>query len=140
MESDVVDDVIGVTNALVKFGSVWLAEPKAFCHGIMLTDLHHALLWQHNPSTPRARRSLPTNGVHLGLLGHGLCGVILLTTCRRYVGIDNGPGEPLGAETLVDPWYIVDYICSLTFAGFPGSFRFSRQRMWSPYILLRKGS
>ncbi|KAG2370309.1 heterokaryon incompatibility protein-domain-containing protein [Suillus spraguei] len=58
VESDIVSALTGVTNALAK--TFELGDPdRAFRYGMMLTDLHHALLWQHNPRTPRARRSLP---------------------------------------------------------------------------------
>ncbi|KAG0694337.1 heterokaryon incompatibility protein-domain-containing protein [Suillus ampliporus] len=128
VESDIVNAFTGVTNALaIGFG---LGHPaRVFHYGMMLTDLHHALLWQHDPHTPRARRSVPDGG-NLPWPSWAWAtwrGAVDYMSEHRYVGIDNGSGEPLVAETLVDPWYIVDQsgnAVQLRFARFPGPFRF----------------
>ncbi|KAG2109684.1 heterokaryon incompatibility protein-domain-containing protein [Suillus discolor] len=101
VESDIIDALTGVTNALAKaFG---LGDPdRAFRYGIMLTDLHHALLWQHNPHTPRTRRSLP-DGCSLPWPSWAWatwCGAVDYMSEHRYL--------PSVVEMFVDPWYIVD--------------------------------
>ncbi|KAG1877665.1 heterokaryon incompatibility protein-domain-containing protein [Suillus subalutaceus] len=110
VESDVVDALTGVTNALAT--GFRLGDPaRVFYCGIILTDLHHALLWQHNPHTPRARRSLP-KGSSLPLPSWTWAawrGAIDYTSEHRYLGIVNGSGEPSVVETFVNSWYIVDH-------------------------------
>ncbi|KAG1749223.1 heterokaryon incompatibility protein-domain-containing protein [Suillus lakei] len=110
MESDIVDALTGVTNALaIVFG---LGDPaRAFQYGMMLTDLHHALLWQHDPHTPRARRLLPE--------GHSSPwpswawaawrGAIDYLTIFRYEGITMDTSPPELAETFIDSWSIVNH-------------------------------
>ncbi|KAG1777345.1 heterokaryon incompatibility protein-domain-containing protein, partial [Suillus placidus] len=117
VESDVVDALTGVTNALAKaFG---LGDPaRAFHHGMMLTDLHHALLWQHNPHTPRTRRSLP-DGCSLPWPSWAWAawrGAIDYMSEHRYLvthpedaWLVDYVGNPSVSEMFVDPWYIVDH-------------------------------
>jgi len=109
-ESDVVYALTGVTNALAI--GFRLGDPaRVFYCGMMLTDLHHALLWQHDPHTPRARRSLP-DGSSLPLPSWtwaAWCGAVDYTSEHRYLGIVNGSGEPSVVETFVNFWYIVDH-------------------------------
>ncbi|KAG2141000.1 heterokaryon incompatibility protein-domain-containing protein [Suillus clintonianus] len=112
VESDIVDALTGVTNALtVAFG---LGDPaRAFQYGMMLTDLHHALLWQHEPHTPRARRSLAEGGSSswpswawatwrgaVIYMGRGV---------YRRTPIASTSNEASVDETLIDTWYIVDH-------------------------------
>jgi hypothetical protein len=117
VESDIVDALTGVTNALAKvFG---LGDPaRAFHYGMMLTDLHHALLWQHNPHTSRTRRSLP-DGCSLpwpswawaawrGAVGYMTEHRYLVTQPEDAWLVDYF-GNPLVVEMFIDPWYIVDH-------------------------------
>ncbi|KAG1754315.1 heterokaryon incompatibility protein-domain-containing protein [Suillus lakei] len=110
VESDVVDALTGVTNAVaIGFG---LGEPARVFHcGMMLTELHHALLWQHDPQTPRARRALPDRGSSPlpSWAWAAWRGAVDYTTEHRYLGLVNGSGEPSVVETFVDYWYIVDH-------------------------------
>lgn len=110
VESDVVDALTGVTNALAI--GFRLGDPaRVFYCGMILTDLHRALLWQHNPHTPRARRLLP-KGSSLPLPSWTWAawrGAVDYTSEHRYLGIVNGSGEPSVVETFVDSWYIVDH-------------------------------
>ncbi|KAG1903863.1 heterokaryon incompatibility protein-domain-containing protein [Suillus fuscotomentosus] len=110
VESDIIDALTGVTNALAIGFS--LGDPARVFHcGMMLTDLHQALLWQHDPHTPRARRSLP-DGVGLPLPSWTWatwCGAVDYTSEHRYYGIVNGSGEPSVVETFINSWYIVDH-------------------------------
>ncbi|KAG2035703.1 heterokaryon incompatibility protein-domain-containing protein [Suillus americanus] len=113
VESDIVDALTGVTNALVvAFG---LGDPaKAFQYGMMLTELHHTLLWQHDPHTPRARRSLAEGGdsswpswawaTWRGAVIYMSQGVYRQTRVASYTSI----GVTVD-ETLIDAWYIVDH-------------------------------
>ncbi|KAG1756326.1 heterokaryon incompatibility protein-domain-containing protein [Suillus paluster] len=109
VESDIVNALTGVTNALaIGFG---LGKPaRVFHYGMMLTDLHHALLWQHDPHTPRARRSLfdGDSSPWPSWAWATWRGAVDYMTEHRYVGIDTSSGEPSVAETLVGPWHIVD--------------------------------
>ncbi|KAG0696281.1 heterokaryon incompatibility protein-domain-containing protein [Suillus ampliporus] len=117
VESDIVYAVTGVTNALA--GAFKLGDPsRAFHYGMMLADLHHALLWQHNPHTPRARRSLPEGESSLwpSWAWAAWLGAVDYMTEHRYlktVPVDawlvDYFGHPSVAEMLVDPWYIVDH-------------------------------
>ncbi|KAG1742781.1 heterokaryon incompatibility protein-domain-containing protein [Suillus paluster] len=104
IESDIVDALTGVTNALaIAFG---LGDPaRAFQYGMMLTDLHHALLWQHDPYTPRARRAPPDGGSSpwSSWAWATWRGAVI------YKAADvNYSGEPTVKEPFVDPWYILD--------------------------------
>ncbi|KAG2753386.1 HET-domain-containing protein [Suillus brevipes Sb2] len=117
VESDIVDALTGVTNALAKiFG---LGDPaRAFHYGMMLTDLHHALLWQHNPHTPRTRRSLP-DGCSLPWPSWAWAawrGAVSYMTEHRYLvtypeddWLVDYFSSPLVVEMFIDPWYIVDH-------------------------------
>ncbi|KAG2160184.1 heterokaryon incompatibility protein-domain-containing protein [Suillus bovinus] len=117
VESDVVDALTGVTNALAKaFG---LGDPdRSFRYGMMLTDLHHTLLWQHNPHTPRTRRSLP-DGCSSPWPSWAWAtwrGAVDYMTEHRYLVTYSEDawlvdyfGDPLVVEMFVDPWYIVDH-------------------------------
>ncbi|KAG1840271.1 heterokaryon incompatibility protein-domain-containing protein [Suillus subalutaceus] len=112
VESDIVDAPTGVTNALVvAFG---LGDPaRAFQYGMMLTELHHALLWQHDPHTPRVRRSLAEGGdsswpswawaTWRGAVIYMSWGVYRQTRVASY------SSEASVDETLIDAWYIVDH-------------------------------
>ncbi|KAG1778498.1 heterokaryon incompatibility protein-domain-containing protein [Suillus placidus] len=110
VESDIINAITGVTNALAI--GFRLGDPARVFHcGMILTDLHRALLWQHNPYTPRARRSFPDRG-SLPLPSWAWaawCGAVDYTSEHRYLGLVNGSGEPSVAETFVDSWYIVDH-------------------------------
>ncbi|KAG1743925.1 heterokaryon incompatibility protein-domain-containing protein [Suillus occidentalis] len=112
VESDLVDAFTGVMNALAI--GFKLGDPARVFHcGMMLTDLHCALLWQHDPHTPRTRRSLP-DGVSLPLPSWAWTawrGAVDYTTELRYMGLGivNVSGVPSVVETLVDSWYIVDH-------------------------------
>ncbi|KAG2153567.1 heterokaryon incompatibility protein-domain-containing protein [Suillus bovinus] len=111
-ESDIVDSLTGVTNALVvAFG---LGDPaKAFQYGMMLTELHRALLWQHDPFTPRVRRSLAEGcdsswpswawATWHGAVIHMSRGVYRQTRIASY------SSEASVDETFIDAWYIVDH-------------------------------
>ncbi|KAG1782713.1 heterokaryon incompatibility protein-domain-containing protein [Suillus placidus] len=112
IESDIVDAVTGVTNALAR--SFGIGDPaKAFQYGMMLTDLHLALLWQHDPHTPRARRSLPDAGSSSwpSWAWAAWRGAVIYMADNVYVGtrISNLSGKPSVEESLVDSWYIVDH-------------------------------
>ncbi|KAG2067409.1 HET-domain-containing protein [Suillus decipiens] len=112
VESDIVDALTGVTNALVMaFG---LGDPaRAFQYGMMLTELHHALLWQHDPHSPRALRSLAEGGdsswpswawaTWRGAIIYIGPGVYRQTRVASY-----SSSAPVD-ETLIDAWYIVDH-------------------------------
>ncbi|KAG2145859.1 heterokaryon incompatibility protein-domain-containing protein [Suillus clintonianus] len=110
VESDVVDAITGVTNALaIAFG---LGDPtRVFQYGMMLTDLHHTLLWQHDPHTPRSRRSLPDrdSSPRPSWAWATWRGAIDYLTIFRYEGITMNTSPPEVVETFVDPWYIVDH-------------------------------
>ncbi|KAG2146877.1 heterokaryon incompatibility protein-domain-containing protein [Suillus bovinus] len=109
VESDIIDAITGVTNALTI--GFKLGDPVRVFHcGMMLTDLHHALLWQHDPHTPRARRSFPDGGSLLppSWTWAAWRGAVDYMSEHRYLGIVNGSGEPSVVETFVDSWYIVD--------------------------------
>ncbi|KAG1826838.1 heterokaryon incompatibility protein-domain-containing protein [Suillus subaureus] len=110
VESDVIDALTGVTNALAI--GFRLGDPaRVFYCGMILTDLHRALLWQHNPHTPRARRSLP-DGSSLPLPSWTWAawrGAVDYMSEHRYLGIVNDSGEPSVVETFVNSWYIVDH-------------------------------
>jgi hypothetical protein len=117
VESDIVDALTGVTNALAKcFG---LGDPdKAFRYGMMLTDLHHSLLWQHNPHTPRTRRSLPDGcsspwpswawATWRGAVNYMSEHRYLVTQPEDAWLVDDF-AKPGVVEMFVDPWYIVDH-------------------------------
>ncbi|KAG0694049.1 hypothetical protein DFH29DRAFT_992293 [Suillus ampliporus] len=112
VESDIVDALTGVTNALsMSFG---LGDPaRAFQHGMMLTDLHLALLWYHNPHAPRIRRPPPHGSsspwpswswaAWRGAVIYMSQGVYARTRIGYY------SSEPLVKEPFIDPWYIVDH-------------------------------
>ncbi|KAG2070664.1 HET-domain-containing protein [Suillus decipiens] len=116
VESDIVNALTGVTNALAKIFE--LGDPdRAFRYGMMLTDLHHALLWQHNPHTPRARRSLP-DGCSLpwpswswatwrGAVNH-MSEHRYLVTHPEDAWLVDYFAKPSVVEIFVNPWYIVD--------------------------------
>ncbi|KAG1738592.1 heterokaryon incompatibility protein-domain-containing protein [Suillus paluster] len=117
VESDIVYALTGVTNALAKaFG---IGNPsRAFHYGMMLTELHHALLWHHSPYTPRARRSLPDGDGALwpSWAWAAWRGAVDYMTEHRY--LETLPvdawlvdyfGHPSVVEGFVDPWYIVDH-------------------------------
>ncbi|KAG1744136.1 heterokaryon incompatibility protein-domain-containing protein [Suillus paluster] len=63
VESDIVDAITAMTNVLAKGFELGGGDPaKSFQFGMTLIDLGHALVWQHDPHTPRARRSIPGEG------------------------------------------------------------------------------
>ncbi|KAG1744125.1 heterokaryon incompatibility protein-domain-containing protein [Suillus paluster] len=63
VESDIVDAITAMTNVLAKGFELGRGDPaKSFQFGMSLTDLEHALVWQHDPRTPRARRSITGEG------------------------------------------------------------------------------
>ncbi|KAG1825504.1 heterokaryon incompatibility protein-domain-containing protein [Suillus subaureus] len=117
VESDIVNAITGVTNALAKaFG---LGDPdRAFRYGMMLTDLHHSLLWQHNPHTPRTRRSLP-DGCSLPWPSWAWAtwrGAVNYMSEHRYLvthpedaWLVDDFAKPSVVEMFVDPWYIVGH-------------------------------
>ncbi|KAG1776011.1 heterokaryon incompatibility protein-domain-containing protein [Suillus placidus] len=110
IESDIVDAFTGVTNALAV--GVGLGDPaRAFQYGMILTDLHRALLWQHDPHIPHARRSLPDgNSPPLpSWTWAAWRGAIDYMTEGRYKHINNIASATSVVETFVDPWYIVDH-------------------------------
>ncbi|KAG2338559.1 HET-domain-containing protein [Suillus weaverae] len=110
IESDIVDAFTGVTNALAV--GVGLGDPaRAFQYGMILTDLHRALLWQHDPHIPHTRRSLPDgNSPPLpSWTWAAWRGAIDYMTEGRYKHIDNIASATSVVETFVDPWYIVDH-------------------------------
>lgn len=112
VESDIVDALTGVTNALVvAFG---LGDPiRVFQYGMMLTELHRTLLWQHDPHTPRTRRSLTEGGntcwpswawaTWRGAVIYMGRGVYRQTRVASY------SNEASVDETFIDAWYIVDH-------------------------------
>ncbi|KAG1758009.1 heterokaryon incompatibility protein-domain-containing protein [Suillus lakei] len=117
VETDVVDALTGVTNALAK--SFGLGNPaRVFHYGMMLTDLHHALLWQHHPHTPRTRRSL-LDGCSLPWPSWTWAtwrGAVDYMAEHRYLKtptvddwLVNHFARPSVVELFVDPWYIVDH-------------------------------
>ncbi|KAG2339543.1 HET-domain-containing protein [Suillus weaverae] len=110
IESDIVDAFTGVTNALAV--GIGLGDPaRAFQYGMILTDLHRALLWQHDPHIPCTRRSLP-DGNSLPFPSWTWAawrGAIDYMTEGRYKDINNIASETSVVETFVDPWYIVDH-------------------------------
>ncbi|KAG2343263.1 HET-domain-containing protein [Suillus weaverae] len=109
VESDIIDAVTGVTNALAIVFR--LGDPtRAFQFGMMMTDLHHALLWHHDPHTPRARRPLPggDSSPWPSWAWAAWRGAIDYLTIFRYEGITMDISPPQPVETFVDPWYIVD--------------------------------
>ncbi|KAG2364525.1 heterokaryon incompatibility protein-domain-containing protein [Suillus spraguei] len=111
VESDVVDALTGVTNALAI--GFRLGDPaRVFYCGVILTHLHQALLWHHNPHTPRACRSLP-NGGSLPLPSWTWAawrGPVDYMSEHRYLGLVNDSiSEPSVVETFVNCWYIVDH-------------------------------
>ncbi|KAG1775980.1 heterokaryon incompatibility protein-domain-containing protein [Suillus placidus] len=112
VESDIVDAFTGVTNALAM--AFELGDPaRAFQYGMMLPDLHLALLWQHDPQTPRARRLLPDGGTSLwpSWAWAAWRGGVIYRGADVYLRtlMGNLSSEPSVEETLIDPWYIVDH-------------------------------
>ncbi|KAG1753265.1 heterokaryon incompatibility protein-domain-containing protein [Suillus lakei] len=112
VESDIVDAFTGVTNALAM--AFRLGDPaRVFQYGMMLTDLHLALLWQHDPQTPRARRSLPDGGrpPWPSWAWAAWRGGVLYRGADVYLRtlMGNLSSQPSVDETLIDPWYIVDH-------------------------------
>ncbi|KAG2341985.1 HET-domain-containing protein [Suillus weaverae] len=112
VESDIVDALTGVTNALVAaFG---LGDPaRAFQYGMMLTELHRTLLWQHDPHTPRTRRSL-AEGCHSSWPSWAWAtwrGAVIYMSRGVYgqTRVANYSSEASVDETLIDAWYIVDH-------------------------------
>ncbi|KAG1804380.1 heterokaryon incompatibility protein-domain-containing protein [Suillus variegatus] len=112
VESDIVDALTGVTNSLVvAFG---LGDPaRAFQYGMMLTELHQALLWQHDPLTPRTRRSLAegSNSSWPSWAWATWCGAVIYMSrsVYRQTRVTGYSSEVSVDETLVDAWYIVDH-------------------------------
>jgi hypothetical protein len=112
IESDIIDAVTGVTNALAR--SFGIGDPtKAFQYEMMLTDLHLALLWQHDPHTPRARRSLPdeSSSPWPSWAWATWRGAVIYMADSVYVGTrtSNFSIRPSVEESLVNSWYIVDH-------------------------------
>ncbi|KAG1747608.1 heterokaryon incompatibility protein-domain-containing protein [Suillus lakei] len=111
VESDIVDALTGVTNALVAaFG---LGDPtKVFQYGMMLTELHRALLWQHDPQTPRTRRSLAegSNSSWPSWAWATWRGAVIYMGrgVYRQTRVASYSSEAPVDETLIDAWYIVD--------------------------------
>ncbi|KAG1751107.1 heterokaryon incompatibility protein-domain-containing protein, partial [Suillus lakei] len=111
-ESDIVDALTGVTSALaITFG---LGDPaRALQYGMLLTDLHLALLWQHDTHTPRARRSLPDEGSSPwpSWAWTAWRGAVIYMSTGVYAEswISNYSGNPSVKESLIDPWYIGDH-------------------------------
>jgi hypothetical protein len=112
VESDIVDAFTGVTNALVvAFG---LGDPaRTFQYGMMLTELHHALLWQHDPHTPRARRSLVEGGDSswpswAWATWRGAV-IYMAQIVYRQTRVGGYNSSLSVDETLIDAWYIVDH-------------------------------
>ncbi|KAG1742782.1 heterokaryon incompatibility protein-domain-containing protein [Suillus paluster] len=111
-ESDIVDAFTGVTNALAN--GYGLGDPaRAFQHGMMLTELHLTLLWQHAPHTPRARRSLPdgSSSPWPSWAWAAWRGAVIHAGEVAYVGTQIGKysDEPRVDETFIDNWYIVNH-------------------------------
>ncbi|KAG1763838.1 heterokaryon incompatibility protein-domain-containing protein [Suillus occidentalis] len=112
VESDIVDAFTGLTNALVVVYG--LGDPaKAFQYGMMLTELHLALLWQHDPYTPRARRSLAERAD--SSWPSWAWATWRGAVCYRSRDGDGGIRvagyniDALVIETFIDAWYIVDH-------------------------------
>lgn len=112
VESDIVDALTGVTNALVV--AFELGDPaSAFQYGMILTELHHALLWQHDPHTPRARRSLAEGGdlswpSWAWATWRGAV-IYMGQSVYRQTRVDSYSNDASVDETFIDAWYIVDH-------------------------------
>ncbi|KAG2755201.1 HET-domain-containing protein [Suillus brevipes Sb2] len=112
VESDIVDAFTGVTNALVvAFG---LGDPtRTFQYGMMLTELHRALLWQHDPHTPRARRSLTDGGntswPSWAWATWRSAAIYMGRGVYRQTRVVSYSNETSVDETFIDAWYIVDH-------------------------------
>ncbi|KAG1742780.1 heterokaryon incompatibility protein-domain-containing protein [Suillus paluster] len=111
VESDIVDAFTGVTNALaIRYG---LGDPaSAFQYGMMLTELHLALLWQHHPHTPHIRRAPPDGGISPwpSWAWAAWRGAVIHVSEGGYQGtrIRNLGDDLSVTKTLIDPWYMVD--------------------------------
>ncbi|KAG0702237.1 hypothetical protein DFH29DRAFT_999481 [Suillus ampliporus] len=111
VESDIVDAFTALTNALAKGFELGGGDPaKAFHYGMTLTDLDHALLWQHDPHTPRARRSLAGEGdpPWPSWAWAAWRGTVRYEGEALYARFNSHSNPPRVTETIIDPWYIVD--------------------------------
>ncbi|KAG0702241.1 hypothetical protein DFH29DRAFT_922230 [Suillus ampliporus] len=111
VESDIVDAFTALTNTLAKDFELGGGDPaKAFHYGMTLTDLDHALLWQHDPHTPRARRSLAGEGdpPWPSWAWAAWRGAVHYEGEALYTRLDALSDRPRVTETIIDPWYIVD--------------------------------
>ncbi|KAG2135981.1 heterokaryon incompatibility protein-domain-containing protein [Suillus clintonianus] len=112
VESDIVDAITAITNALAKSFKLGGGDPaKAFRFGMTLMDLEHALLWQHDPHMPQARRSLTDEGSSQwpSWAWAAWRGAVRYQGGGVYAWIDTHSNGPRVTETLIDSWYLVDH-------------------------------
>ncbi|KAG1750039.1 heterokaryon incompatibility protein-domain-containing protein [Suillus paluster] len=108
----IVDAITAVTNALAKGFELGGGDPaKSFQFGMTLTDLEHALVWQHDPHTPRARRSIPGEGKSAwpSWAWATWRGAVRYVGETLYAWLDSHSDQPRVTETIIYPWYIVDH-------------------------------
>ncbi|KAG1728769.1 heterokaryon incompatibility protein-domain-containing protein [Suillus lakei] len=112
VESDIIDAITALTNALTRGFELGGGDPaRAFHFGMTLTDLEHALLWQHHPRMPRARRSLTDEGSSPwpSWAWAAWRGAVHYKGGALYAWIDSDSDWPRVTESVIDPWYVVDH-------------------------------
>ncbi|KAG1730521.1 heterokaryon incompatibility protein-domain-containing protein [Suillus paluster] len=112
VDSDIVDAITAMTNALTKGFELGGGDPaRAFNFGMALTDLEYALVWQHDPYTPRARRLIPGEGNSPwpSWAWAGWLGAVRYPGEVPYARFNSHSNQPSVTETVIDPWYIVDH-------------------------------
>ncbi|KAG1730528.1 heterokaryon incompatibility protein-domain-containing protein, partial [Suillus paluster] len=112
VESDIVDAITAMTNALTKGFELGGGDPaRAFNFGMTLTDLEYALVWQHDPRMPRVRRSITGEGSSPwpSWAWAGWRGAVHYPGEALYARFDSHSDRPRVTETVIDPWYIVDH-------------------------------
>jgi hypothetical protein len=110
VESDIVDAVTALTNALTKGFKLGGSDPrKAFLFGMSVVDLDHALLWQPEANTPHSRRLIDGKSRTLwpSWSWAGWRGAIRYNNTDQYLSIHSRVDFPRPIETLVGSWYIV---------------------------------
>ncbi|KAG2125741.1 heterokaryon incompatibility protein-domain-containing protein [Suillus clintonianus] len=111
VESDIVDAITALTNALAKRFELGGGDPaRAFLFGMSLMELDHALLWQHHPHVPQVRRSLTDEGTSPwpSWAWAAWRGAVHYQGENMYASINTFSTGPVVAETLIDVWHIVD--------------------------------
>ncbi|KAG1730501.1 heterokaryon incompatibility protein-domain-containing protein, partial [Suillus paluster] len=112
VESDIVDAITAITNALTKSFELGGGNPaRAFNFVMTLTDLEYVLVWQHDPRTPRVRRSITgeDSSPWPSWAWAGWRGAVHYPGEALYAHFDSHSDRPRVTETVIDPWYIVEH-------------------------------